>query len=155
MAVDPVGSYSLSENDIAIHLEPDIYYANPHEDIVIKDSLGRVTETESFFVTEVSGQRGSFPGKKIYVEYLDSTRIIKSIRAFDDFNANLSYFEENIKAGLSNSWNHFWPKDYVHTNIYFEYTASDFKFDIPQQVIISLGRDATTQRIYNTIISTR
>ena len=36
MAVDPVGSYSLSENDIAIHLEPDNFYANPHEDIVIK-----------------------------------------------------------------------------------------------------------------------
>ena len=104
---DSLIATKLNLGDISIHLEPDYSIANPHEDIVIKDSLGRITEIESFFVTEISGQRGSFPEKKVYIEYLDSTRVISSVKAFDDFNSNMKYFEDMIKSGIDNSWNHF------------------------------------------------
>ena len=104
---DSLIATKLNLGDISIHLEPDYSIANPHEDIVIKDSLGRITEIESFFVTEISGQRGSFPEKKTYIEYLDSTRVISSVKAFDDFNSNMKYFEDMIKSGIDNSWNHF------------------------------------------------
>jgi len=155
----PVESTKLSgnlfKNEVAVHLEPDYSIAKPHEDILIKDSLGRIIEVENFFVTTLIDQHGSYPTKKFYIEYLDSTKIIKSIKAFDDFNTNKGYFEDIIKRGNSNSWDHFWPKNYIHTNLYFNYTASNFRFGMPQQVVISLGKGASTQRIYKTIISTR
>lgn len=152
---EPIVVENLDRSDIFIHSEPEYFNANPPEDAVIKDSLDRITEIESFFITEVGGKRGSFPGKKYYIEYLDSTKIIKRIKAFHDFNTNKGYFEEMIKTGLNNSLNHFWPQNYSYNNLFFEYTASNFKFGIPQLVVISLGKDSTTKRIYETIISTR
>jgi hypothetical protein len=145
----------VTENKFTDHLEPDYSIAKPHEDIFTKDSLGRIIEMENFLVTTIFDKSGSFPKQKYFIEYLDSTKIIKSIKAFDDFNSNKAYFEEMIKAGLNHSWYNFWPKNYIHSNLYFNYTASNFKFGIPQQVIISLGKGASTQRIYKTTISTR
>lgn len=141
--------------DIIVREAPDYSMARPHDDIITKDSLGRVVATEQFFLTTINDQQGSFPGNKFFIGYLDSTRIIRSITAFNDFNSNRAYFEERIKAGTDNSWNHFWPENKVHANLYFAFTASDFRFGIPRQVVISMGKDAVTQRIYRVIISTR
>jgi hypothetical protein len=153
--VDSLTTTIVTENEFIEHLEPDYSIANPHNDILIKDSLGRIIEMENFFVTTLIDQRGSFPKQKFFIEYLDSTNIIKSIKAYEDFYTNKEYFENRIKDGLGYTWNHFWPQNYMHSNLYFEYTASHFKFGIPQHVIISLGNDASTKRIYKTIISTR
>lgn len=144
-----------ARDDIGFHLEPEYALAQPHEDIILKDSLGRIVEMEQFFVTTIGDRRGSFPGKKYFIEYLDSTNIIQRIRAFDDFNSNKEYFENPVKDGSANGWNHFWPPGYTHNNLFFEYSASHFKVGIPQLVTISMGKEAGTQRVYETTIATR
>ena len=155
ISLDSKTNIIVSQHEITDHIEPDYSLAKPQDDIFTKDSLGRIIEIEQFFVTTLNDQKGSYPAKKFYIEYLDATKVIKSIKAFDDFNTNKRYFEDTNKEANPNSWAHFWPKNYIHTNLYFYYSASNFKYNIPQQVVISLGKDASTQRIYRTIISTR
>lgn len=155
LPVSPTVIEDVTRNDIIIKLEPDQSSLKPHQDIVKKDSLGRIVEIETFFITTILDQQGSFPAQKYYIEYLGSTKIIRHIRAYHDFNSNKGYFEDKIRSGINTTWNHFWPDNYIHSNLYFEYTASDFKFGIPQRVVISQGKDAEIQRIYKTIITAR
>ena len=58
----PVESTKVYGNffkDEIARLEPDYSIAQPHEDLIVKDSLGRIIEIENFFLTTLNDLHGS------------------------------------------------------------------------------------------------
>lgn len=141
------------EPNIQEHLEPDEYSAKPQDTIFIKDSLGRITQIETFELRTLHNIRGSFPENTFTIEYLDSTKIIQRLRAYKNYDE--AYFNNMVKHDTTGAWQHQWQPGKIYNDIYFECKASYFVCGIPRLVVISDGKDFKNVRMYKTMIRRR